>query len=461
MTNRYHCIVYSDWSSQPTIEGQHGIRLDTNYYYWPGAWLADRPGFMTGSGLPMRFADKTGQLIDVYQAPTQMTDESGQSYPFTPDTLLDNATGPLGYYGAFTANMHTDSATTFPSDQLISSAIAHGVPVVSSRQMLAWLDGRNGSSYSGISWNADTLSFTVNVGSGGNGLTGMVPTLGPNGTTLTGLTTGGSAVSVTTTTIKGVEYAMFLAAPGSYAATYGSGDAPTVAAATVRASTDTSATLDVASTTATRAEVLYGTSPAKLTKRVADGSQGSRRVLTIDGLQPSTTYYYQVKVRGPSGTTAASAVKTVTTAAVDPLPPAVSGVNVFPLPGGTAAVSWKTDENADATLLIGGSGTPLADLYDDRRDNIHTVVATKLNPGVTYYYRVKSVDAAGNATVWPALSDPPASFVSAGNGVSDLTAPQFRTNAGATGVYIQQDGFGEVALAPAVGAGGAVGADRR
>ena len=50
-------------------------------------------------------------MIDVYQAATQMTDESDQTYPFTPNTLLDNALGPLGYYGAFTANMHTDAAT--------------------------------------------------------------------------------------------------------------------------------------------------------------------------------------------------------------------------------------------------------------------------------------------------------------------------------------------------------------
>ena len=137
---------------------------------------------MTGSGMPMRFADTDGSLIDVYQATTQMTDESGQSYPFTPNTLLDRALGPLGYYGAFTANMHTDSATTFESDQVLASAQARGVPVVTARQMLTWLDGRNASSFSGISWSGNTLTFTVNVGAGANGLTAMLPTAGPGGT---------------------------------------------------------------------------------------------------------------------------------------------------------------------------------------------------------------------------------------------------------------------------------------
>ena len=62
-------------SSSPT-----GIRLDTNYYYWPAAWVQDRPGYFTGSGMPMRFADLDGSMIDVYQAATQMTDESGLTY---------------------------------------------------------------------------------------------------------------------------------------------------------------------------------------------------------------------------------------------------------------------------------------------------------------------------------------------------------------------------------------------
>ena len=67
--------------------------------------------------------------------------------PATIDTLLDNALGPLGYYGVFTANMHTDSATSSGADAIVASAQARNVPVVSARQMLDWLDGRNASSF--------------------------------------------------------------------------------------------------------------------------------------------------------------------------------------------------------------------------------------------------------------------------------------------------------------------------
>jgi large repetitive protein len=127
-THRTHCIAWSDWATQPKVELQNAVRLDTNYYYWPPAWVNNTPGLFTGSGMPMRFADLNGTMIDVYQATTQMTDESGQTYPFTINILLDRAIGTEGYYGAFTANIHTDGATEDQAAAIVSSATARGVP---------------------------------------------------------------------------------------------------------------------------------------------------------------------------------------------------------------------------------------------------------------------------------------------------------------------------------------------
>ncbi|MEI9808799.1 MAG: hypothetical protein WDO16_13570 [Bacteroidota bacterium] len=70
----------SDWASQAKVEASLGIRYDVNYYYWPGAWVQNRPGMFTGSGMPMRFADLDGTMINCYQSPTQMTDESEIGY---------------------------------------------------------------------------------------------------------------------------------------------------------------------------------------------------------------------------------------------------------------------------------------------------------------------------------------------------------------------------------------------
>ena len=165
-TSRTHCIPWSDWSTQADVELANGIRLDTNYYYWPPSWNQDRPGFFTGSGIPMRFTNPTGAMIDVYQAASQMTDESGQSYPYTIDTLLDRALGAEGYYGAFTINAHTDVADITESSATVASAKARGVPVVTAKQMLDWVDARNASSFANLSWNSGQLSFSVSPGAG-------------------------------------------------------------------------------------------------------------------------------------------------------------------------------------------------------------------------------------------------------------------------------------------------------
>jgi len=64
-----------------------------NYYYWPPGWVQNRPGFMTGSGFPMRFADIDGSVIDVYQATTHHTNETDVAADSI-DRLLDKALGP-------------------------------------------------------------------------------------------------------------------------------------------------------------------------------------------------------------------------------------------------------------------------------------------------------------------------------------------------------------------------------
>jgi hypothetical protein len=219
-TSRTHCIAWSTWTGEPEAELRHGIRLDTNYYYWPGEWLQNRPGLFTGSGIPMRFATKDGALIDVYQAPTQLTDESGIDIATHIATLLDNALGSSGYYGAFTANMHTDAAPHPGAQAIVDAAVARGVPVVSAAQLLTWLDGRNNSSFGGVSYADGRLRFDVTRAPGSNGLMGMVPANGGGGV-LTQLTRDGAAVPITHRTVKGIDYLTFEAVAGSYVATYG------------------------------------------------------------------------------------------------------------------------------------------------------------------------------------------------------------------------------------------------
>ena len=218
-TGRTHCIVWSDFMSHPKVELSHGIRFDTNYYYWPYDLVLDRPGLFTGSGMPMRYADTDGTIVDVYQAVTQMPDESFETFPYHIDTLLDRALGAEGYYGVFTTNMHTDAASHAGSDAIVASAKARGVPVVSSKQMLTWLDGRNASSFGTLGWTGGSLTFNLTQAAGANGLEVMLPAQTSPGI-LVSLMRGTTVVPFVNKTVKGMSYATFSGASGAYTAVY-------------------------------------------------------------------------------------------------------------------------------------------------------------------------------------------------------------------------------------------------
>ena len=228
VTNRTHCIAWSDWAGEAKAEAAHGVRLDANYYYWPATWVKDRPGLFTGSGFPMRFADSDGSVIGVYQAATQITDESGMTIPTHIATLLDNALGGQGYYAVITANMHTDTANHPGANAIVAAATARGVPVISARQLLDWLNRRDAATFDDVSYAAGKLSFAIAAPNGAGGLQAMVPADGPQGPLL-GVTLNGTAVTTTPRTVKGIAYAVFDAAPGTYEAAY---DVPPAATAT-------------------------------------------------------------------------------------------------------------------------------------------------------------------------------------------------------------------------------------
>ena len=68
------------------------------------------PGMFTGSGFPMRFADTDGSLIDVYQAATQLTDESEIEI----DAHIDRAARPRARGPGLLRRLHRQHAHRQP-----------------------------------------------------------------------------------------------------------------------------------------------------------------------------------------------------------------------------------------------------------------------------------------------------------------------------------------------------------
>ncbi|MBI2640367.1 MAG: fibronectin type III domain-containing protein, partial [Candidatus Sungbacteria bacterium] len=124
--------------------------------------------------------------------------------------------------------------------------------------------------------------------------------------------------------------------------------------------------------------------------------------VSVSNLQPGTTYNYRVKSSDAAGNIGTYPGQFITTSAVtsDTTPPVIS--NIYTI-GGTdyastsISIIWTTNEVADSQAEYGlttsyGSNTSL----NTSMVNSHAVTLSQLQSNTTYYFRVKSKDAAGN-----------------------------------------------------------------
>ena len=155
-----------------------------NYYHYPAAWIGDKPGFMNGGGFPMRFADLDGthdRRLPGEHEHDRRVDAGISRRRSTRCSTTRSArratTAPSARTSTTTTRRRSPDA-----EAIVASAQARGVPVISYKQLLDWIDGRNNSTIRGLSWNAGTFTFVTTVGAGANGLQTMLPTQGPTGT---------------------------------------------------------------------------------------------------------------------------------------------------------------------------------------------------------------------------------------------------------------------------------------
>jgi cysteine-rich repeat protein len=251
--------------------------------------------------------------------------------------------------------MHTDagnSAAAGWAAQIVASAQARGVPVVSGRQMLEWLDSRNAATYSGLSWQSGELAFEIVQPVAARNLQGMLPTLSSEGT-LASLTRDGQPVSFTTSVIKGVEYALFAAEPGAWIASYQPDGAPPVLSnVTGAALSPTTALVSWTSDEPASSQLSWGTSPGALTSSASSPGFVTAHAVSLTGLPPGTTIYFRVSSADAGANTATS-------------PAAPAAPASFSTPNGAcledaATADFAAGEAAAGTFLVQGAGGGVA-----------------------------------------------------------------------------------------------------
>jgi hypothetical protein len=188
-TTRTHRVLWEGWVETARAQAAYGMRLNLDYYHLgptfrseAGEWPC---GYFTGSGLPMKFIDEQGRVLNIYQQLTQLADEHLLVMPWVTGevaglvakeavevsrTLLRRSLD--GAYGAITAQFHVDpfvlggqaaSEEAHWLEGTLDYAAAQGIPIWSAVEWLRFIDVRHDANLVDVQWHpaSHRLSFDL------------------------------------------------------------------------------------------------------------------------------------------------------------------------------------------------------------------------------------------------------------------------------------------------------------
>jgi regulation of enolase protein 1 (concanavalin A-like superfamily) len=129
----------------------------------------------------------------------------------------------------------------------------------------------------------------------------------------------------------------------------------------------------------------------------------------------------------------------------DTTPPALSNISSGAPAASQATISWSTDEPATTWVSYGlTAGYEEGEAGNDVLTTLHAVTLSGLTPDTEYYYRVRSVDAAGNAATSGDLVF--TTVAEGGSGGSVIASDEFSASALDTGIWALVDPVGDAGL---------------
>jgi peroxiredoxin len=214
----------------------------------------------------------------------------------------------------------------------------------------------------------------------------------------------------------------------------GSSKAPVISGIQYSDITLTSATVTWKTDKKSNSIVIYCLDGGTQCENAKDDAMVTDHVVKLTSLEQGKSYHVTVKSRlGDSPDSLDSSLESTDILRVsdvrDTTPPVISEANVSNISsstmGGSAEITWKTDEPATSQVSYGISasyGTLQPSQTDTTLAKFHDVILYGLAPRTTFHYKVTSRDAAGNEK-----SSPDATFVTpapAGSSIGD-SAPDF------------------------------------
>lgn len=149
----------------------------------------------------------------------------------------------------------------------------------------------------------------------------------------------------------------------------------------------------------TTAQINFGTTTSYGQQTTLNSNLSGVHVQALTGLQPNTTYHYQVVSRDAQGNVVMSGDNTFTTG-TDVSGPVLSNIAVTGLTSNGATITWNANENSTAIINYGINGTFSNSLRSSNtQSGNQSINLTGLTPGANYTYKIFSVDANGNVTL--------------------------------------------------------------
>lgn len=324
-TARTHQVRWTGWSTAAEIESQFGIEMDFNSYQW-STWLSNSSGqargYLSGSGIPMRFAASDGDTLSIFQQHTNLVDEELAPEVGVADLTLTEALSISHqtiddcidqFHTAIVTQFHVDYFNFGDVNSWVLGttdyALQRGATPLTAAEWLAFVKSRAATNISDVTWAANALLFTVS--GGGSNRTVLVP-LSQLGSALTSVTRNGSNASYSVLTVDGRSMAAISATNGNYKATYEADTTAPVISNIVVTSTANTATVTWTTDEAATSIVDYGLTPSLGSQASVAGLATSHSV-TLTGLTPATTYSYQVTSADASNNTSSSEIQSFTT----------------------------------------------------------------------------------------------------------------------------------------------------
>jgi hypothetical protein len=150
-------------------------------------------------------------------------------------------------------------------------------------------------------------------------------------------------------------------------------------------------------------KVEYGTTTSYGSASTLDADLTFFHSVSLNGLDPSTTYHFRVISKDAAGNAATSSDNTFTTKSLtDTSAPVISGFGVSGVSSTSATVSWSTNEPSTSKVFYAsGNSVDLATASSTASGALvtnHSLTLSGLSASTTYSIAVQSADAVGNTS---------------------------------------------------------------